>query len=120
VVAAQYAFGALVAACGYLALARAAHFAGHWYVPSVDDRYTATADIYADWPWATLVSFTVPIAPMVAGLGLVVSAVLFLLGYTRGHRALTLALIGSTAVTLATLAVTVTPPAQALIGWVVD
>ena len=59
-------------------------------------------------------------APILAALGLLVSAMAFLLRYTGGNRRLTRALIGSTAVTLVLLIASLTPAAQSLGGWLLD
>lgn len=118
--AAQYGFTVWYAVCLWLALARAAHFAGRWYVPSQGDAYTGNADIMAGWPWALVVWLTVPAAWMVGLLSLFVSAVVFWSGYPKGHRRLTIALLGGGAAMLLTLAVSMTPAAQSISGWLLD
>ncbi|XVU21048.1 hypothetical protein ACQPZJ_27685 [Actinoplanes sp. CA-054009] len=120
VAGAQIAYAAWYALCAYLTLRHAASFAGHWYLPSRDDVYTAEADIWADWPWATWISLTAPMAPVVAGLSLIVSAAMFVTGYARGHRPLFLTLIAGTAAALLTITVSLTPAAQQVTGWLMD
>ncbi|MEV4348542.1 hypothetical protein AB0J83_29145 [Actinoplanes sp. NPDC049596] len=93
VAAAQLGYAAWFALCIFLTLRRAAEVTGHWYLPSSDDPYTAGADIWSDWPWATWISLSAPMAPIVAGLSLIVSAAMFVTGYARGHRALFITMI---------------------------
>jgi hypothetical protein len=104
----------------FLALQHAAGFAGHWYVPSANDSFTADADIKAGWSWAAPVTTTVPSAMFVATLMLLLSGILLLRGYTRGRRALTAGLIGSTVVMLLTLVAALTPAVQSISGWLLD
>src|SRR3954471_825007 len=120
VVGAKYTFAAWFALCAYLALARAAHFAGHWYLPSRDDPYTASADISGGWPWAFPVTETIPAAAMLAAVGLVVSGGMFVTGYARGHRALTISMIGSTVAMLVVMVAALTPAGLAVSGWLID
>jgi hypothetical protein len=112
VAVAQYAFTLLYAVCGYSALARVADLTGHWGIPA--------GDVDADWGWSLLVGTILQMAPMLAAIGLLASALLFLLGSTRGSRALTYTLLGATAATLLTLVVSLTPTAQWLSGWLLD
>jgi len=119
-IAAQCGYPVGFAVCVYLALARAAQFAGHWYVPAANDSFTANADIMAGWAWGTLVTLMVPSAVIVSLPALLISTVLFLSGYTRGRRALTIALAGSTAAMLLTLVAALTPAVQSISGWLVD
>lgn len=46
---AQYAYFGWFAACVAVVLARAAHYAGHLYVPSQADGYTDNVDVWAGW-----------------------------------------------------------------------
>ncbi|GAA0505522.1 hypothetical protein Ade02nite_71830 [Paractinoplanes deccanensis] len=117
---AQLLYAAWFAWCAYVTLAHAADITGHWYLPSRDDAYTANADIWADWPWATWIMLTAPMAPVVMALSLIVSAVMFVVSYPRGHRALTMTLIAGAVAALLTLVVSLTPPVQQIIGWVSD
>jgi hypothetical protein len=116
----QLAYAAWYALCAYLTLAHAAGFAGHWYIPSRDDAYTAEADIWAGWPWATVIGLTAPMAPVVAALSLIVSAAVFLTGYARGNRALTVTLIAGAVAMVAVTVVSLTPAAQSVTGWLMD
>ena len=116
----EWAYAALYVACVVLALARAADLAGHWHIPARDDAFTAGADITAGRPWTVAVGVIVSSAPIVAGLGLFGSALLFLTGYARGDRPLIRALIRSTVITTVVLAVSLTAQAQSLSGWLLD
>jgi hypothetical protein len=120
VAAAQYGFTLLYALCGYLALAHAADLTGHWHIPVRDDAFTATVDINAGWGWSFVVDTVLQLGPILAGIGLLVSAMVFLLGRTRGNRALTNTLLGATIATVLTLVVSLTPAAQSLSGWLLD
>ncbi len=106
--------------CVFLALRHAAGFAGHGYVPSANDSFTADADIKAGWGWAAPVTMTVPSAVLVAPLMLLASAVLLLRGYSRGRRSLTAGLIVGTIVMLLTLAAALTSAVQSVSGWLLD
>ncbi len=116
----EWVFALVYVGCVLLALFRAADIAGHWYIPAQGDAFTEDADIAAGRWWFLLVGMFVSSAPMSAGLGLFSSAMLFLLGYGRGDRRLTRALILSTLATTAVLAVSLTPAAQSLSGWLLD
>ena len=111
----QYGFAVVYGACLGFAFARAADLAGHWHVPAQEDGVTAGAD----WSWALPVGLILQMAPVIAGLGLFVSAMAFLLGYTEGRRQ-AYALIGGVAATLLVLIVSLTPAAQSVSGWLLD
>ena len=64
----------------------------------------------------TLAGMVLQLTPILAGLGLLTSALLFLVGHTRGSRALTVTLLAATATSLVTLIVSMTPAAQELSG----
>ncbi|MBM2614024.1 hypothetical protein JIG36_00450 [Actinoplanes sp. LDG1-06] len=115
----QYGFSALYALCGYLAMARAADLAGHWYIPAQGDAVTADLDISSGWVWTLPVGVVLSLGPVLAGLGLFVSVMAFLLGYTHGRRHV-YALIGSTVAMLLVLVVSLTPAAQSVSGWLLD
>lgn len=118
---AQFGYTAWFAAAAYLALARAAHFAGHYYVPAQGDQYTADADVNSGWPWASAVITTAALGPLLAAVSIVVSScLLVMLGYRRGHRALWLTLLGSTVAVVATVAVGHTSAGSSVINWVLD
>ncbi|MCU7730665.1 hypothetical protein ODJ79_43710 [Actinoplanes sp. KI2] len=104
----------------FLALTHAAGFAGHWYIPSAGDSFTANADIMAGWSWAVPVTMTVTTAVFVAPLMLLTSGTVLLRGYARGRRALTAALVGGTLVTLLTLVAALTPAVSSVSGWLLD
>ncbi|MEU4235800.1 hypothetical protein [Actinoplanes sp. NPDC026619] len=109
VVVVQGGYAALYLVCGFVALAHAG-----WQVPVVDDS-TAAAPA-----WFLPVGGILMLGPVLAGLGLFLSAMLFLLGYTQGNRRLTVALLTSTAVTALLLGVSLTPAAQSVAGWLLD
>ncbi|MEV4638144.1 hypothetical protein AB0J80_12415 [Actinoplanes sp. NPDC049548] len=119
-VVAQYGYAAWFAVCVYLALARAAQLAGHWYVPAANDAFTGNADIMAGWAWASPVTTTLSSAWMVLPVALIASAVSFLFGYTSGRRALSVALIGSTIAMLLTAVAASTPVIHSISGWLID
>jgi hypothetical protein len=119
-VAAQFGFAAWFVLCSWLALARAAHFAGHWYLPTRDDPYTANADIYGGWPWAYPVTITMTSAAMVAAVALIVTTFFLLTGDARGSRALTVAMAGGAVAMLLVLVASLTPAGLAVSGWLLD
>src|SRR5262245_57214797 len=116
----EYAFAAWYAVCAYLALARAKDFAGHWCLPARDDVYTEKAIVYGGWAMAYPVTLTITSAAVLAALGLIVNGGMFAVGYPRGSRALTVSLIGSSVALLLVLIVSLTPPALAVSGWLLD
>ncbi|WP_433824730.1 hypothetical protein ACQP2E_21545 [Actinoplanes sp. CA-015351] len=120
VAAFPFAFAVWYAVCFGLALARAREFAGHWYIPSMNDEYTATADIWAGWRMSWLVAYSISWAPLLAGFTLFVTGMLFILGYQSGHRRLSIALIGGAVMSLLILVVAVTPAAQSVSVWLLD
>lgn len=67
-----------------------------------------------------LAGMLLQMTPILAGLGLVVSGLLFLVGHTRGSRGLTIALLAATGVTLSMLVVSLTPAALDLTGRLLD
>lgn len=118
---AQFAYTAWFAVAACLALARAAHFAGHFYIPAEGDRYTASADVSAGWPWAGPVTMTAALGPLLAGISVTVAiCLLVVLGYRRGARALWLSLLGSTVAVVATVLAAGTEPGRSIIGWLMD
>jgi hypothetical protein len=119
-VAGQSAYTVWFVLCAYLALARASHFAGHYYVPAQGDRYTAGADVAAGWPWASAVTATAAVGPLVAMLSVAAAVALLLFGHVRGRRAASLALLVSTIAVLATVVVAVTPAGRSVTGWILD
>lgn len=113
-VAAQGGYALLYLLCGYAALAHAADLTGRWGVPAHDDAHDA------GWGWSIPVGTILSLGPILCGLGLVVSAVLFLVGHTRGSRALTVSLLTATGATLLILVLSLTPAAQSLAGRLLD
>jgi hypothetical protein len=118
---AQFAYTAWFALAAYLALARAAQFAGHFYIPGQGDQYTANADVNSGWPWEFPVTMTAQLGPLLAPISLIAAIyLLVMLGYRRGVRALWLTLLGSTVAVAATVVVSWTSPGQSVIGWILD
>ncbi|GGR12821.1 hypothetical protein GCM10010168_33230 [Actinoplanes ianthinogenes] len=115
-IGAVHAYAAWYALCLYQALARAADLAGHWYLPSQGDVFTADADINGGWAWSAPILVTLPTAPLIAGAGLFVIGVLAVLGRTRHRRPL---LAGVAALVLV-LVVSLTPAVTAISGWLID
>ncbi|BBH70319.1 hypothetical protein ACTI_70040 [Actinoplanes sp. OR16] len=116
----QFAYAAWYAVCFASAVAHAKEFSGFWYIPSVDDQFTATEDVYAGWAWAEPVMWTVGMAPMVLGFSLVASVLTLIVGYAKGRRNLFAALIGGLVVTIMTLAFSLTPAGLSVAGWLID
>ncbi|WP_250034768.1 hypothetical protein [Paractinoplanes maris] len=119
-VAAELGFVALYAVGLSLSLARAAELAGHWHIPEQGDAFTAELDILGGWTWAFLAVPVVTSGFMVAVVGLLVSLVVLLSGYAKGHRRLIGALVASTATMVLLLIVTLTPAAMSVSGWLLD
>ncbi|GAA2626301.1 hypothetical protein [Paractinoplanes durhamensis] len=115
----QYGFAVLWVLCGYFALAHAADLTGHWVSPT-SDAFIAATEADGGWGWALPVGGVLSLGPMLAGLGLLISALFFLIGQTRGNRRQTIALLGAAAASLLTLVVSLTPAAQALSSWLLD
>ncbi|MBU2664916.1 hypothetical protein KOI35_15545 [Actinoplanes bogorensis] len=116
---AQYGYALLYAVCAYAAMAHAADLAGRWYVPAQGDAVTESLDV-TGWAWSIPAGMVLTMAPVLAGLGLLVSGLAFLVRLAGGNRRLTRALIGSTAVMLVLLIVSLTPAAQSVGGWLLD
>lgn len=117
----QFAYAAWFAVAAYLALARAAQFAGHYYVPAEGDEFTAGADVNSGWPWASAVGTTASLGPLLSAVSIAMSVwLLVVLGYGRGRRTLWLTLLGSTVAVLATVVVAGTSAGRSVTGWVLD
>jgi hypothetical protein len=117
---AQLAYAVWFVLAAWLALTRAAHFAGHYYIPAQADVHTAGADVDDGWPWAPALASTAMMGPLFAAVSILVSAGMLVLGHLRGRRALTLtALVGTVAV-LATVVVALSPAGRSVSGWLID
>ncbi|MGK5682903.1 hypothetical protein [Actinoplanes sp. URMC 104] len=112
-VAAQGGYVALYLLCGWLALARAEEVTGRWQVPEY-------GSVDPGWAGAFAAGTILQLGPVLTGLGLFCSIMFFLIGGARGNRRLTVALLVTTAATLATLVVSLTPAPQSLGGWLLD
>jgi hypothetical protein len=119
-VAVQLVYVAWFALCAYWVLERAAHFAGHYYLPSMGDRYTANADITGGWPVAELVILTAVLGPIVSAVSLIGSIALLLQKKIRARRPLFVALLVSGTVTLVSFVVSLSPAGQSVMGWLLD
>jgi hypothetical protein len=104
----------------YLALSRAAHFAGHFYVPRLGDRYTANADITDGWSWAQPLMLTATAGLMFAILSIPVAVGLLLTQSVRRRRPLFYALLTGSLLVMATIAAVSSPPGRAIVGWIMD
>ncbi|MEU4693962.1 hypothetical protein [Actinoplanes sp. NPDC023714] len=116
----QIGFAAWYAVCFALAVDHASQFSGFWYIPSTDDEYTATADVFAGWAWAVPVMWTLTMAPLLLGFSLIASVLTLIVGYARGNRKLLVALIAGLVVTVVALAFSLTPAGMSVAGWVSD
>jgi hypothetical protein len=120
----QCAYAVWFVVCAWLALARARHFAGHYYIPALNDRYTADADVPGGWPWAGAVTNTAMVGPLFSMLLAAASAGWLvlgsLLGHFRGRRAAFFTLLSGTVVVLATVVVVLSPAGRSVTGWLLD
>lgn len=117
---AQLAYAVWFVVAAWLALARAAHFAGHYYIPAQGDAYTAGAYVDEGWPWGSALTMTAMLGPLLAMLSLFVSAGMLVLGYLRGRRALTITTLVSIVAVLATVVVALSPAGRSVSGWLND
>jgi hypothetical protein len=103
----------------WAALARAAHFAGHFYVPHQGDQYTADADILAGWSsgFRTLMVMTAQLQPFVVLASIGLSAWQLASKSTRRRRVLFWLPLVSSALVFATL---VFPAGRSISGWILD
>jgi hypothetical protein len=108
--------------CVWVALARAAHFAGHLYIPYDGDEYTASADIWTGWSsWLKMpMMATVLLEPFIALASIGASARLLAQKHTRDNRILFSVLLVGALLVLATLVFAIVPAGRSISGWILD
>ena len=108
--------------CVWVALARAAHFAGHLYIPYQGDPYTASADIWTGWSswFITPMTMTVLLEPFIAVASIGVSVWFLGQERTRNNIMLFSVLLVSALLVMATLVLTIVPAGRSISGWILD
>jgi hypothetical protein len=108
--------------CVWVALARAAHFAGHWYIPYDGDPYTASVDIWAGWSrgFEAPMMATVVLEPGVALVLIGVSAWLLAQKRTRNNIILFSVLLISTLLVVACFVLRIVPAGRSISDWILD
>jgi hypothetical protein len=117
---AQYAYVLWFVAAVFLTLGRAAHFAGHYYIPSYNDRYTADADVTDGWGWSGLLTATAAVGPFLSVVAVLGSIGLLLTKRVRSFRGQWIALLVSAVLVVATVAVALSPAGRSTAGWLLD
>jgi hypothetical protein len=120
VAAVQYAYTIIFVLCAVAALARAAHFAGHYYIPSFNDAATADADVADGWQWAGVVMAMAALGPVLGMLGVAGSVGLLLTPRVRAYRGQWIMLLISTVLVIAVLIVALSPDGRSVATWVLD
>lgn len=118
--AAQYAYTVWFAVCAIAALSRAAHFAGHFYIPAANDAVTANADVVDGWPWAGPVMATGQLGPLASIVAVAVSIGLLSSARVRAYRGQWVTLLISTLLVVGTLVAALSPAGVSVTGWVLD
>jgi hypothetical protein len=118
----QLAYVGWFGVCIWVALARAAHFAGHLYIPYQGDPYTASADIWTGpWSWFSMpIMLTAYVCPFIAPGAALLSAVLLPQKHIRTNKVLFSVLLISALLVVATLVLAVLPAGRSTIGWILD
>ena|SRR5690349_15467014 len=119
---AQFAYVAWFGVCVWVALARAAHFAGHLYIPYQGDPYTASADIWTGWSsgFKTPLMLTAVLQPFIALTAIGLSAWLLAQPRIRTNKILFSALLISALLVLVTFVLAVVPAGRSISGWILD
>ncbi len=119
--AAQYAYAIWFPLAVYLALARAAHFEGHYFpLPATGDAATANADVTGGWQWSGLVMATASTGPLFAGFAAATSIGLLVTRRVRAYRVQWITLLVSTLLLIATLVVALSPGGVQVSSWLLD
>jgi hypothetical protein len=108
--------------CVWVALARAAHFAGHLYIPYQGDPYTGSVPIWTGW-WSWFIfpiMMTVLLQPFVAPASIGVSAWLLAQKRTCNDKFLFSVLLISTLLVLACFVLMIVPAGRLVSGWILD
>src|SRR5262249_9005294 len=114
------AYVAWFVVCLWVALARAAHFAGHLYVPYQGDAYTANADVWTGgWSWfAGPVTLTAQLHPLFAFASIGLAAWQLAQKRVRSTAIAYAGLLISTVLVLASLVAALTPAGRSITGWI--
>jgi hypothetical protein len=118
----QFAYVSWFGVCVWVALARAAHFAGHLYIPHQGDQYTATADVWTGWSSGFIgpMAATATLQPFIVLASIGVSAWLLVQKRTRSHPILFSVLLVSALLVLATFVLAALPAGRSISGWILD
>jgi len=108
--------------CVWVALARAAHFAGQLYIPYQGDPYTASVDIWTGWSSGFIgpMMATVLLQPFVAPVSIGVSAWLLTQKRTRHNMILFAVLLFSTLLMVACFVLAIVPAGRSVGDWILD
>jgi hypothetical protein len=122
VMLAQFAYVLWFGVCVWVALARAADFAGHLYVPHQGDQYTAGANIFTGWSsgFSTPMMLTAQLYPFIALGSIGVSAWQLAAKITRSSRILFWLLLISAVLVFATFVLANIRAGRSISGWILD
>jgi hypothetical protein len=122
VTALQFAYVIWFGVCVWVALARAAHFAGHFYFPSQGDTYTESANVWTGWSSGFIqpMMTTVMLQPLVAFASIVASTWQLAQKRTRNKRVLFWLLLISAVLVFATFVLANVPAGKSISGWILD
>ena len=118
----QFAYVVWFGVCVWVALARAAHFAGHVYIPYESDPYTASVDIWTGWaswfrgPMMT----TVVLQPFVELVLIGVSGWTLAQKRTRSNKTVFSVLLISTVLVVGCLVLGMLPAGTSISTWILD
>ena len=108
--------------CVWVALARAAHFAGHLYLPYESDAYTESADVWTGWSswFIGPITATVLLQPFVTPASIGASVWLLAQKRTRDNAVLFSVLLVSALLVVAALVLRILPAGVSVSGWILD
>jgi hypothetical protein len=118
----QLVYVVWVGVCVWVALARAAHFAGHVYIPSEGDSYTASVDVWTGWsswfigPMMT----TVMLQPFIELVSIGLSGWTLAQRRTRENKTLFSVLLISALLVVACLVLENVPAGVSISTWILD
>lgn len=121
----QLAYVGWFGVCVWVALVRAAHFAGHYYIPYQGDPYTANADVFTGWSrWfytpMTMTAGLQPLMPIMVLGSIGVTAWQLTQPSTRRNRVLLSLLVASTLLVVATFILANTTAGESVSNWILD
>ncbi len=118
----QFAYVVWFGVCVWVALVRAAHFAGHFYIPYQSDPYTAGADVFTGWSsgFATPMMMTAVLQPFIAFASIGVTAWQLAQSSTRSSRILLWLLVISAVLVFTTYVLANIPAGKSISGWILD